>query len=529
MPDIMHVKNKEPLQIKIQELRAENRALSKKIASYKKEIKKQQESIKKRDLLLHSLPAGIILIQKGKMIDINDTMLTEFERGYEEVMGRDFLDFVHPEQRAYAQTFLALWNSGRNGPEHMDVFLVKQDGRPMLFEMRIEPVRVHNKRALLLHLTTLGKRKELEEARVRSKKMKALITMASGLKEQIRMHTGTLMAGISGLKEGAGRKQAESYHALKALENSSQELFSIAHKLEVLAGMHDPQHENVSFDLNECVQEAVSCSVTKRTSGPENQAGNIGLRTYLRSASLITGDPGGIREVIVHLIHNAMESMPEGGEVLITTEDSAGSAHVYIQDSGTGIPEDHRERIYDPFFTTGGNGSKGLGLSLSYAIVKRHKGDIEISGREGHGTMVHIVLPVARPGDGSDRRTGKTRIEEAQILIIQEEDVPRELLSHMLCSRGSKVETAADGIEGLGRLKRREFDLMIADTGALHLESDLFVKRCRDLHPNLSIVLITRDGQSPDPDGNSMADLKIRKPVVMNRLLKQVTELLADG
>jgi PAS domain S-box-containing protein len=527
----MQLKNREPIEIKLQKARSENQSLRQKIAFYKRECKRYERSIKKRDLLFHFLPAGIVLIQQDKIIEINDTLLTQLGFGYEEVIGCDFLDFVHPDQRPVMYEFLNSWATGKNPSDQIDAYLIKKDAHSILYDIKMNPVRVHNRKAFLLNLTRLEKRIELEEANIRSKKTKALVTMASGLKGPLRFHTDFITSGINDLKKFAEPGNNDPSPVLKRMEKSSRELYSIAGELETWAGLYDPGFRGISFDLNGCVKEAVSFAMEAWEKGLENPYKKTVLRTYLRSSSLITGDPALFREVVIHLIRNAVESIPDGGEILITTEDTAGTGHIYIQDSGIGIPEENREKVFDPFFTTKGPDSKGLGLSLAYAIIKRHKGDIRISGQEGHGTVVHIHLPITGPEKESRPGTGRMKIEEAQVLIVQDEAVARGLLSYLLLTKGCKVETAADGVEGLGKLKRKDWNLMIADAEALHMEGEVFIKKCKDLHPDLSFVLITRDEESmnPSPDHPSATDLKVKKPLVMNNLVKRVMELLAAG
>ena len=524
----MNVKNKEPIEIKIQKLRSENQSLREKIAHCRWESRQYERSLRKRDLLFNSLPSGIVLIQQAKIIEINDTILSQLGYRSEDVLGHDFLDFIHPDQVLSMNELLSLWTSGRKGPDQCDARLMTKDNHSILYDIKMKPLRFNNRKALLLSLAELEKREELEKANLRSKKTEALLTMASGLKEELRPHTDSLVTGLKELKNLTDQGHRNSPYPLEALENCAREFVSIAGGLEILSGEYDYSHDAVVFDLNECVKEVLSSNMDRWDSRAERLGIKIHFKTYLRSSSRIAGDSEGIREVIIHMMNNAVESMPDGGDILITTEDNAGSGHIYIQDSGIGISKKIRERLFDPYFTTKDPGSRGLGLSLSHAIIKRHRGDIEISGQEGHGIMVHILLPITRRENASKPVSDKRKIEESQILIILDEDVTRELLSHLLFTKGCRVDTAADGIEGLGKLKRKKFDLMIADVNAFHLEEDIFVKKCVTLHPDLSIVLITEGEKSVNlnRDYESMVDLNIIKPLVVNRLVKRVMALL---
>jgi two-component system NtrC family sensor kinase len=99
------------------------------------------------------------------------------------------------------------------------------------------------------------------------------------------------------------------------------------------------------------------------------------------------------------LIFNATEAMPRGGRIEIKTFHRKGNAHIEISDTGTGMAEEIRKRVFEPFFTTKPFTNSGLGLSMSYGIIKRHGGDIEVKSRVGEGTTLFVVLPLDPPGE----------------------------------------------------------------------------------------------------------------------------------
>ena len=154
--------------------------------------------------------------------------------------------------------------------------------------------------------------------------------------------------------------------------------------------------------------------------------------------------------MLSYLVRNAIEAMPEGGHLYLSTEESAGYAHIYIQDSGVGIPARIRGRILDPFFTTKGSENPGLGLNLSRAIIQRHHGEMEISSKKNEGTMVTVRLPLAkREGQKKERSPRRKAIKNARILIIEEDPMIGELLLQTLESKGCRVTIAMSVAEGL--------------------------------------------------------------------------------
>ena len=283
--------------------------------------------------------------------------------------------------------------------------------------------------------------------------------------------------------------------------------------------------------LQDIVKDAISLINPRLKDLEARRKLKINLRTYLRSVSPVEGDPNEIRDVIVNLILNAVEAMPQGGDLYLTTEENAGSAHIYIQDSGVGIPDPINDRVLDPFFTTKGKDRAGLGLSLSYAIVKRHKGEMEFTSQKDQGTIFTIRLPLATQKQKSMPRPVKRKIKNAHILIIEDEDIIRELLSQLLISKGHRVVTADSGAEGLNKLKKKKFDLVIADSRAPDMKGPSIIKKMKRLNEELPVSLIT-EYQAGDGFSHMQrlgADLIITKPLDMNKVVKQVSDVLTFG
>jgi two-component system NtrC family sensor kinase len=120
---------------------------------------------------------------------------------------------------------------------------------------------------------------------------------------------------------------------------------------------------------------------------------------------LLDVDPVRIQQVLVNLIINAQQAMEEGGEIKVgarRTEDE-GRVEFYVQDEGTGIPLEIRSRIFEPFYSTKGGKTDGLGLAVSLGIVQQHGGSIEVESEPGGGTMFRIMLPIGRGGESEEQ------------------------------------------------------------------------------------------------------------------------------
>jgi signal transduction histidine kinase len=116
------------------------------------------------------------------------------------------------------------------------------------------------------------------------------------------------------------------------------------------------------------------------------------------SPLMVTYDAQQIEQVLINLIHNAVQAMPNNGSLRIGLNQVEETAHISIQDTGSGISPEHLKRIFDPFFTTKPEGQgTGLGLSVSYGIIANHHGKIDVESEIGKGTKFTIILPLAQP------------------------------------------------------------------------------------------------------------------------------------
>jgi CheY-like chemotaxis protein len=230
------------------------------------------------------------------------------------------------------------------------------------------------------------------------------------------------------------------------------------------------------------------------------------------------------------MIFNATDAMPEGGQIKILTQSHPdGWVEVRISDTGIGMTEEVKKRVFDPFFTTKGVSSSGLGMSVSYGIIRRHGGEILIESEFGRGTTFVLHLPV---GLGEKEREEKepepTReTRPARILVIDDEESVRDILSRMLKVKGHEVVVASDGEEGIERFRNETFDLVFTDLGMPKTSGWEVGVAVKEMNPRVPVIMITGWGMELNREkmGESGIDLIVSKPF----LFDQVTELVSEA
>src|SRR5688500_7274542 len=128
---------------------------------------------------------------------------------------------------------------------------------------------------------------------------------------------------------------------------------------------------------------------------------HIGLDLQIGSNAMVMGDDSELREVLVNMVFNAIDAMPEGGKLTLSTTTVDQSVVIKVIDTGVGMYPEVRSRIFDPFFTTKGKAGLGLGLAVSFGIIRRHGGNVEVDSQYGSGTEFRITLPLARIAEKS--------------------------------------------------------------------------------------------------------------------------------
>ena len=527
----MTIRDTKELEKRLEKLRANNQMLKEKLASLKKEKHDLEKSLRNRSRLFDGAPVGIVLVQKERIIDINKNALDGLGYPPEEILGEKFLDFVDPGVKSDVRNLHRKRLAGKQVPNAYEIDLVAKDGKTIGCDLRLKKIRFNGRGAFLVSLFRHERRKQRERDLVHAKKMEALYTMIGGLNQKFSAGLGALEKNIENLRGEEDPEVSSRIGGLIGVTEAVNEIGRNAHILECLTGRDAQPGDMCSFDLKKVVQDGLAMAEEGIREEASRHGADINFKTYLRSMSPVQGDAHEIRDVVIHLIRNAAEAMPKGGDIYLSTEENAGLAHIFIQDNGGGINASIEDRIFDPFFSTKKSKGVGLGLPLSRAIVQRHGGELEIAGNGNEGTIVTVRLPVGKPDNPSAVKSGKRTIKGSLVLVLEAEDMIRELLSQLLENKGCKVVTASSTGEGLNRLKRRKFDLVIANGAIDGVDGGVLVKKIRKMKrvQNVALIAPGRSSASSKSLSGSGADLIIEKPIDMNRVMKQISRVLVTG
>ena len=264
----------------------------------------------------------------------------------------------------------------------------------------------------------------------------------------------------------------------------------------------------------------------------------IRLNLQLNSRSLVRGDESELREVLVNMVFNAVDAMPQGGTLTLATRETGEHVFISVSDTGCGMSPEVRSRIFDPFFTTKGKAGNGLGLAVSYGIIHRHEGEIEVETEPGCGATFHIKLPIAsgalkemeRASDATSAAPTLSLVAEssrARILVVDDETHVLDLLCEMVQSENCEAVAATNGTDALTLFEAGNFDAVFTDIGMPGMSGWELARAIRECNAQLPLAVITGWGDAVGSDEQRAAQINwvVTKPFSMQRVSEIVREI----
>ncbi|MCZ7663993.1 MAG: ATP-binding protein [Thermoleophilia bacterium] len=445
-----------------------------------------QQAEERYRTLVESSPVAIVVHRAGRIVYMNPAgMKLAGASSMEEVVGRGILDFVHPDyHEVVARRVAETARSGRLAPPTEEMF-VRVDGTTIMGEVVSIPFTYEGQPAVNSIILDISERKraqaelrESEEKLRRGQRLEAIGRLAGGVAHDFN-NVLTAVIGHVDLLRATLKEHPEAEDDLDEIRKAAERAAALTRQL-LAFGRRQALRPRV-FDLNETTESMAG--MLQRLIGEE-----IDL-VFQRETGLgpVEADPGQVEQVLMNLVINARDAMPEGGKITIETanveldEEYAGG-HVSAQpgphvmlavtDTGTGIPKEILPHIFDPFFTTKDpSQGTGLGLSTVYGIVKQSGGNIWVYSEPGCGTTFKIYLPRTdkpvdwRPDERNAEGSADVQGGHECVLVVEDEPTVRFLAARILAQHGYRVLEAGSFEEGLAAAGEHggSIDLLLSD------------------------------------------------------------------
>jgi signal transduction histidine kinase len=353
---------------------------------------------------------------------------------------------------------------------------------------------------------------------VRGETLRAMGELASG----VAHHLNNLLAVVLGRLQLARAKEPPPPLArhIELAERAALDGAEVVRRMRSFSRGHPPT-DLVPVDLNRVVHDVAE--MTRGRWHDEAQVRGIRVDVQIDAGEIppVRGEAASLREVLMNLVMNAIDALPGGGTITIRTWTQHGTVHCEVADDGTGMPPEVLERAMEPFFTTKGYQSTGLGLSVSYGAIQRHGGTLTIDSEPARGTRVAFQLPAVSGSATATERPAVPSVAPLRILVVDDEASVRSVVAEILGSEGHHVAQAASGPAGLAYLDAGErVDLVLTDLGMPGMTGWEVARGVKVRRPGVRVGLLTGWGERPvaKPEERVAADFVLAKPVTVEAL-----------
>ncbi|MDY6988888.1 MAG: PAS domain S-box protein [Thermodesulfobacteriota bacterium] len=455
----------EELEKRVKERTAElleaNTTLKHEIAERKRAemaLRKSEERF--RRLFEHSNDA-VIIHESGKILDVNQSTCEMLGYSREQLVSMSIFD-LHPEEdRPECLGKINTIRAGRG--RQFETQWMRADGTMVDVEVSSRVVDPEN--GIVQGLgRDISRRKEIQDELLKTKKLESIGMLAGGIAHDYNNLLSIILGSISMAREDLKPEYGIS-EFLKEAEKACFRAKNLTRQLVTFSKGGAPIKETAP--VSELIRESARHALRGSSASLDFSASN--------GAWLVDYDKGQMEDVITYLVTNAHEAMPGDGVIKVRVENvHLGGEHqepglsfqegryvrISVQDKGVGIPEQLLPSIFDPYFSTkemGDQKGMGLGLATAYSIIKRHDGHIGVESKVGVGTTFRVYLPASEKGL-LDEKDGHREIDRLpstaeKILVMEDEEMLRDLTGKMLERLGYEVQLTKDGGEAVGLYK----------------------------------------------------------------------------
>ena len=377
----------------------------------------------------------------------------------------------------------------------------------------------------------IADRERIQSKVVQGQKLEAIGRLTGGIAHDFNnlLHAVSLNLQLITRMGSEGRIADYARRAKESVDCGARltaQLLSFARAQSLLPRMHDVNA--MVSSLQELIEVSVGSKIQVRIELCDGEAW-----------ALIDGAQ--LEMALLNLAVNSRDAMPDGGRLTVRTALKTGAdgrslVQISVQDTGCGIPETIQAKVFDPFFTTNGDGEgTGLGLSQVYGFANQSGGSAEVSSMEGQGTTVTLRFPqvkalpvseVAAPAQTNGSANGQTRTE---VLVVEDDIAVRQGIAEGLRLLNYKVREASDGESGLRELRRRMPDLLMSDYLMPGMNGAQFIAAARQINPKIPVLVATGHADMAEVEKLVGVQSVLKKPFDLETLNAAVGNELARG
>ncbi|OIP59295.1 MAG: hypothetical protein AUK38_06255 [Nitrospirae bacterium CG2_30_41_42] len=415
----------------------------------------------------------------------------------------------------------------------------KRDGSRILLEVSSKGINIGGDLYVQSFHRDITEKKAIQEQLIHSQKMESIGQLAGGIAHNFNNLLTAMLGNAELLKEYSDMDD-ESKQRVNNIESSARKAGILVSKL--LSFARREKSDVLPLNLNDVANDSA-----KLFEGVLDK--RIGLKTNLSdNIPTVEGDPSQLEQVIMNLMVNARDAMPDGGLIIIKTslveiERDRFNMPSYIMpgkyvlltisDTGSGIPKEIINGIFEPFFTTKEKGKgTGLGLAMVYGVIKNHKGYITVQSEVGKGSTFDVYLPVS--GKAAYKAAPQKLFSVSgheNILLVDDEEEVLNFIRDILETHGYKVLPAKNPLAAIDIFKKlgSEIHLVISDIVMPLMDGKELIKTLRTIKPDIRIIAVSGFSDEAVNKDILKIDDFLKKPFEINQLLSKVRHVLDTG
>jgi PAS domain S-box-containing protein len=467
--------------------------------------KLMEEQLREQAKLLEVTQDAIIVV------DENDLILfwnSGAERLYgwkrEDALGNRKADLLY-DNKEFKHHFEAQAKVFETGKWSGELHQRTREGRKVVVQSRrtlLDSIGNQLRKVLIVN-TDITEKKHLESQLFRNQRVENIGMIASGIAHDMNNVLTPIMASLEMLKQKLTDEKSQK--RISMLETSAHRGKSLMEQILLFA--RGQEGEMSVLDLRQVIKDIVN--LIEQTF-PKSISVSIAIEPNL---SLIMGDSTQLHQVLLNLVVNARDAMPDGGKITISLAPVSVSAadaranidaspgnylQLTVSDTGTGIPQEHLDKIFDPFFTTKPEGKgTGLGLSTVLSIIRTHKGFLEIDSTPKVGTSFKIYFPssieTVSTGSTSFAGFGSEKGKGEAILVVDDDAAVGEVAAELLQNAGYTTLLATNGEEALALYAEhyRDIRLVLTDMVMPKMDGASLIRSLRSVQPGVKVVAMS--------------------------------------
>ena len=458
---------------------------------------------------------GIFLLDPdtGRLHESNPAMSELLEYSLEELANLTIYDIVADERDIIDLHIQSVIESNTD-------FLAqrrykRKDSSTVNVEVSASVIQSEGQRFICVQVRDLTARKRMESEMLRLERMRALGKMSQGIAHNFN----NILSVVLGCSELAKERTTDTESAARIEEVIASALRGeelVKRLSQALGTREEINLQPVS--ISKVANEVIEATRPRWKDQPEARGRKVQIVTDFGDTRNIRGSESGMHDILINLLFNAVDAMPDGGAITIQTSSRGEEVELAVSDTGVGMSEETRQRVFEPFFTTKSDVGTGLGLATVYGTVTRWGGRIDVESILGRGTTLTLRIPASDDSETIETPVSSaTRGRRSKIVIVEDDEFVSTMLTRIL-SDHHDVQTISSGREVLEQLQPDFCDVALIDLGMPDMPGDQVADEIKNRLPFISTVLLTGWVLNENDPRLTPFDFALGKPVRASQL-----------